>query len=207
MQQDRVTGEPGEKDGFRIRMATPDDAGALLAIYAPYVRDTAITFEWDVPGVEDFRARIAHTLERYPYLVAESADGRALGYAYAGPLHARKSYDWAVELSIYVALDEHGHGVGGALYGTLERLLVAMGVTSVTACIAYPPTTDDPHLTRASVEFHTHLGFEWVGRFHACAYKFDRWYDMVWMEKPVGTRPDRPLPLKTPAQVAGLLDR
>ena len=83
-----------------IRMATPDDAEALLAIYAPYVRDTAITFEWDVPSVEEFRARIAHTLERYPYLVAESAGGRALGYAYAGPLKERKAYDWACELSI-----------------------------------------------------------------------------------------------------------
>ena len=87
-----VQQEPGTAagEGPRIRMATPDDAEALLAIYAPYVRDTAITFEWDVPSVEDFRQRIAHTLERYPYLVAESTGGRALGYAYAGPLKERK---------------------------------------------------------------------------------------------------------------------
>ncbi len=107
-----VQQEPGTAAGEspRIRMATPDDAEALLAIYAPYVRDTAIAFEWDVPTVEEFRARIARTLERYPYLVAESAGGRALGYAYAGPFRERKAYDWACELSIYVARDARGCG-------------------------------------------------------------------------------------------------
>lgn len=195
------------REGTRIRMATPDDAERLLQIYAPYVRDTAITFEWDVPSMQDFRQRIAHTLERYPYLVAESADGRALGYAYAGPLKERKAYDWACELSIYVAQDAHGHGVGGALYATLERLLSAMGVTNLNACIGYPAAPDDPYLTRASVEFHTHLGFEWVGRFHGCGYKFGRWYDMVWMEKIVGDHPADACPLRPVSEVASPLGK
>lgn len=205
MVQENAGAAAGE--GTRIRMATPDDAERLLQIYAPYVRDTAITFEWDVPSVEDFRQRIARTLERYPYLVAESADGQALGYAYAGPLKERKAYDWACELSIYVAQDAHGHGVGAALYATLERLLSAMGVTNLNACIGYPAAPDDPYLTRASVEFHTHLGFEWVGRFHGCGYKFGRWYDMVWMEKIVGDHPADALPLRPVSQVAALLGK
>jgi L-amino acid N-acyltransferase YncA len=157
--------------------------------------------------VEDFRQRIARTLERYPYLVAESADGQALGYAYAGPLKERKAYDWACELSIYVAQDARGRGVGGALYATLKRLLSAMGVTNLNACIGYPAAPDDPYLTRASVEFHTHLGFEWVGRFHGCGYKFGRWYDMVWMEKIVGDHPSNALPLRPVSQVAALLGK
>jgi len=204
-----VQQEPGTAagEGPRIRMARPGDAEALLAIYAPYVRDTAITFEWDVPTVEEFRQRIAHTLERYPYLVAESAGGRALGYAYAGPLKERKAYDWACELSIYVAQDAHGRGVGGALYATLVHLLAAMGVTNLNACIGYPAAPDDPYLTRASVEFHAHLGFEWVGRFHGCGYKFGRWYDMVWMEKIVGGHPANACPLRPVSQVAALLGK
>ncbi len=205
MVQENAGAAAGE--GMCIRMATPDDAERLLQIYAPYVRDTAITFEWDVPSVEDFRQRIARMLERYPYLVAESADGQALGYAYAGPLKERKAYDWACELSIYVAQDARGRGVGGALYATLKRLLSAMGVTNLNACIGYPAAPDDPYLTRASVEFHTHLGFEWVGRFHGCGYKFGRWYDMVWMEKIVGDHPSNALPLRPVSQVAALLGK
>ena len=92
-----------------IRPATPDDAEALLSIYAPYVEQTAITFEYEVPSVEEFRDRIVHTLKLYPYLVAQretstnsNASTEIVGYAYAGPLHARAAYAWSVETSIYV---------------------------------------------------------------------------------------------------------
>ena len=90
-----------EKHDIRIRIATEDDAEALLAVYAPYVIKTAITFEYEVPTLEEFRGRIRHTLQKYPYLVAER-DGTILGYAYVGPFHERAAYDWAVETSIYV---------------------------------------------------------------------------------------------------------
>ena len=102
-----------------IRPASPEDAEALLSIYAPYVKHTAITFEYEVPSAEEFRKRIAHTLQHYPYLVAEreinssapdikdegncSACTEIAGYAYAGPLHARAAYAWSVETSIYVS--------------------------------------------------------------------------------------------------------
>ena len=79
-----------------IRTATVSDAQALLNIYAPYVEHTAITFEYDVPSVEEFASRIKHTLQKYPYLIAER-NGKLLGYAYAGPFHERPAYDWAVE--------------------------------------------------------------------------------------------------------------
>ena len=103
-----------------FRVARPEDAEALLAIYAPYVEETAITFEYEVPSVEAFRARIAHTLATYPYIVAVE-DEKIIGYAYVGRLHERAAYDWSVETSIYVARDRKRCGIGGQLYCELEK--------------------------------------------------------------------------------------
>ena len=80
-----------------IRPATSLDAAKLLAIYAPYVEKTTITFEYTVPTVAEFSQRVQQTLEKYPYLVAETKDGDLLGYAYAGAYNKRAAYDWAVE--------------------------------------------------------------------------------------------------------------
>ena len=167
-----------------IRQATTADAEALAAIYAPYVRDTAVSFELEPPSPEEFAGRIERTLARYPYLVAER-DGAIVGYAYAGPFKERAAYAASVELSVYVRADCRRGGVGGALYAALESRLVEMGATNLYACIAYP-LVEDEYLTYASVRFHERLGFEIVGRFHGCARKFGRTYDMVWMEKRVG---------------------
>ena len=125
-----------------IRPATLDDAEALLSIYAPYVEQTAITFEYEVPSVEEFRDRIVHTLKLYPYLVAQretstnsNASTEIVGYAYAGPLHARAAYAWSVETSIYVKKSEKKSGIGKALYSALEKVLAAQNITNVNACI------------------------------------------------------------------------
>ena len=218
-----------------FRVARPEDAEALLAIYAPYVEETAITFEYEVPSVEAFRARIAHTLATYPYIVAVEAqeanagtgrvDGASfsstpafgadavteahrtsehiIGYAYVGRLHERAAYDWSVETSIYVDRCARKHGLGRQLYERLEAILRAMNIISVNACIAYPGTMntaadsgvdidEDPYLNTNSPDFHAHLGYQLVGHFHACAYKFDRWYDMIWMEKWIAPHPAKP---------------
>ena len=184
----------------KIRQAKPEDAEALLAIYAPYVRDTAITFEYEAPSLEEFRARIRRVQERYPYLAAE-ADGVLVGYAYAGPFHARAAYDWAMETSIYVDRSKKRAGVGGRLYHALEESLKAQGILNLNACIAYPEREDE-HLTRDSVAFHEKLGYRMVGRFHDCGYKFGRWYDMVWMEKLLGSHPADPAPVRPFPSVA-----
>lgn len=180
-----------------IRPATPDDAEALLSIYAPYVEQTAITFEYEVPSVEEFRDRIVHTLKLYPYLVAQretstnsNASTEIVGYAYAGPLHARAAYAWSVETSIYVKKSEKKSGIGKALYSALEKVLAAQNITNVNACIA-SPETDDEYLNHNSIQFHQHLGYSMIGEFHKCAYKFGRWYNMVWMEKMIGEHQDR----------------
>lgn len=172
---------------MNLRIASPADAPALRAIYAPYVTDTAITFEYAVPTVEEFADRIRHTLERYPYLVAER-DGEILGYAYAGAFKTRAAYDWSVETSIYVRVDQKRTGVGRALYAALEDILRMQNILNVNACIAAPEQPDE-HLTRDSIAFHTRLGYRLVGEFHACGYKFGRWYNMVWMEKHLGPHP------------------
>lgn len=168
----------------QLRVAAPEDAAALVDIYAPYVRDTAITFEYDVPSVAEFAGRIAHVLEKFPYLVAEN-DGEIVGYAYAGAFHPRAAYQWCVEMSVYVKRDVRRMGVGRKLYDAMEAILKLQRLTNVEACIAVPGAPD-AHLTMDSVRFHEKMGYRMVGAFHQCGYKFDTWYDMVWMEKHIG---------------------
>lgn len=173
------------KANVRIRLACEEDAPVLAAIYAPYVRDTAITFEYEPPTIEEFARRMRSTLAFYPYVVAE-LEGKAVGYAYAGTFKARPAYDWAVETSIYVAQGQAGKGVGRALHDALERALQAQGVLNMYACIAVPNGADNETLTRNSEQFHAHLGYRLVGEFYRCGYKSGRWYNMVWMEKMIG---------------------
>lgn len=176
-----------------VRAASTDDAGALLEIYAPYVEETAISFEYEVPGLEEFRERIRNTLKKYPYLVAQDGD-EILGYAYTGPFVGRAAYGWAAETSIYLRRDRLKRGIGGKLYAVLEELSRAQHLISLNACIGYP-RAEDAHLTKNSVQFHAHLGYRLVGEFRSCGYKFGTWYDMVWMEKLLGEPPEKPSPV------------
>lgn len=178
---------------LKIRAVSEEDAGELAEIYRYYVENTAITYEWHVPSVEEFRGRIRHTLEKYPYLVAE-LDGRIVGYVYASPLHTRESFDWSVETSIYLAHDVRGHGIGNRLYKALEDTLRMQHITNLNACIAYPEHGDE-HLNTNSVEYHAHLGYHMIGKFHNCAYKFGQWSHMVWMEKMIAEHPKTPEPV------------
>ena len=176
-----------------IRAAAPDDAGELLEIYAPYVTKTAITFEYEIPALEEFRGRIADTLKKYPYLVAEH-EGRLIGYAYTHPFVGRAAYDRAVETSIYVREDQRKTGVGKKLYTALEAVSKAQNILNMNACIGYPET-EDPYLTKNSVQFHAHMGYRMVGEFYKCGYKFGTWYNMVWMEKIIGLHTPDPAPV------------
>ena len=167
-----------------IRVASSDDAQELLKIYAPYVEKTAITFEYDVPSVREFKRRIEHTLENYPYIVAECGD-EIIGYAYTGSFVGREAYNHSAETSIYVAENNRRGGVGRRLYEAIEEISAAQNIINLYACIGYPEVEDE-HLTMNSVEFHKHLGYKTVGCFKKCGRKFDTWYDMVWMEKIIG---------------------
>ena len=169
---------------MKIRSATVDDASRLLDIYAYYVESTAISFECEVPSLEEFTTRIANTLKRYPYIVAEE-DGEIWGFAYADVFKNRAAYDRSCEVSIYVERNARGKGYGRALYEELERRLKEAGTLNLYACIAHP-IEEDEYLSWDSERFHAHLGFKTVGEFHKCACKFGRFYNMIWMEKIVG---------------------
>ena len=177
-----------------IRIAEPRDAAELLRIYSHYVRHTAVSFEYEVPTEEEFAGRIRKVLERYPYLVAER-DGRIIGYAYAGRFQTRAAYQWSAEASIYIEKDQRRSGVGRALYTLLERILKAQNVTNLYAAVAAPADEPDPHLTRDSLAFHQRMGFRAAGEFKRCGRKFDRWYNMVWLEKNLGSHGEEQAPV------------
>ncbi len=168
-------------EGIEIREARVDDAREILGIYGYYVSRTAVSFEYDVPAEGEFRRRMAKTLEKYPYFVAVRGN-RIVGYTYAGPFIDRAAYQYAAEVTIYLAADERRRGVGRALYGALEAALQEMGVRNLYACIGFP-VAEDEYLTMDSARFHGRMGYVKCGQFHKCGYKFGRWYDMIWMEK------------------------
>lgn len=188
---------------MKIRIARPEDAAELLKIYAPYVEKTAITFEYDIPTLEDFQGRIRHTLERYPYLVAERDDA-IVGYAYAGAFNVRKAYDHAAEMTIYLAPDAQKMGLGRKLYTALEGVLRLQNVLNADACIGYPEVEDE-YLTKNSARFHEHLGYHLVGEFKGCGYKFGRWYNMIWMEKFLAPHTQNPAPFRPFPEIRDLL--
>lgn len=164
-----------------IRPATIEDAEMILRIYEHYILNTAVTFEYDTPTIEEFRTKIKQTLKKYPYLVAEK-DGKILGYAYAGEFKEREAYKFSVELSIYVDKDYKKRGLGRILYEKLEEELSNNGIKNLYACIA-TPCEEDKYLTFDSVYFHEHLGFKKVGELHKCGYKFKHWYNLFILEK------------------------
>ncbi|MCD7893377.1 MAG: N-acetyltransferase family protein [Erysipelotrichaceae bacterium] len=169
---------------MEIRTATINDAQELLNIYAYYVLNTAITFEYDVPTLDEFQNRITTILDKYPYIVA-TINNKIIGYAYANTFKARAAYDWSVEMTIYIDIHYQKQGIGKKLYMTMEELLKLQGITNINACITYPDKEDE-YVDKNSVQFHEHLGYKLVGQFHQCGYKFNHWYSMVWMEKMIG---------------------
>lgn len=182
-----------EQPNTYLRVARLDDAENLLKIYAPYVKKTAITFEYEVPTVAEFRKRMKKTLSRYPYLVAVK-DSNIVGYAYTSAFVGRAAYDWSAETTIYLQEDQHKTGIGRLLYQALEDISSVQHILNLNACIGYPEV-EDAYLTKNSAQFHTRLGYTLVGKFHKCGYKFGQWYNMIWMEKLLDKHPARPLPL------------
>ena len=178
---------------IKIRMATEEDAHALLAIYASYILKTGITFEYAVPTEIQFRDRIRHVLEKYPYLVAEK-NGEIVGYSYAKEFGERAAFSRSVETVLYLREDMRGGGIGRMLYAELERLLKKQNVTNMYAAVAYRETEDET-ITHASPCFHLAMGYEKKAHFTACGYKFGRWYDIIWYEKMISEHGNNPPPL------------
>lgn len=175
---------------MKIEKVKAEDAGELLAIYAPYVTETAVSFEYDVPSESEFRDRILKISSKYPYIKAVD-NNEILGYAYAACFKDRKAYDYSVEVTVYVKQDRRKAGVGRMLYNALEASLKAMGILNLNACIAVPKGEDE-YLSYDSFRFHEKMGFKLVGTFHDSGFKFNKWYDMIWMEKMIGEHCENP---------------
>ena len=169
-----------------IRVVTTDDAEEIRTVYAPYVIDTAVSFEYDVPTTEELKMRISNTLKKYPYLVATENDS-IVGYAYASSFHSREAYQHSAELSIYIKEEERRKGIGQKLYLKLEEMLLKQNVYTVHACISVPEGKDE-YLTNDSEKFHKKMGFKTVGKHELCGYKFGRWYSIIWMDKVIKER-------------------
>jgi phosphinothricin acetyltransferase len=175
----------------RLRAATPDDAAAVAAIYADYVGGSTITFELEPPNAEEMRARIEDAAGRYPWIVAEEADGTLAGYAYACPFRSRAAYRFAVETTVYLRAEATRQGLGSALYRPLLRTLEAQGYTQAIAAIALP--------NQASVRLHERLGFVHAGTYEQVGYKLGQWLDVGLWQRPLAaqrTEPPEPLPLQ-----------
>lgn len=170
-----------ENQNIKFRNATLKDAKQILKIYKYYVEKTAISFEWNVPSLKEFKLRMKNTMKKFPYIVAVQSE-KILGYSYVSAFKERKAYDWALETTIYLDSSERHHGVGKRLYFVMEEICKRMNILNLNACIGFPKK-DDEFLTKNSAQFHEHLGYKLVGEFHDCGYKFGRWYNMVWMEK------------------------
>lgn len=175
---------------IRIRLAEIGDAGAVLAVYAPYVRDTTVSFELRVPSVEEYAQRIAQGREHGTYLVVEMREGendawRIVGFATYGAFGHRAAYRWSAETSIYLDDSCTGKGVGAALLDCLERIMHASGIVTSEACICSENT--------GSIAFHQRYGYRICGEHRDCASKFGRWLSIQWLEKHLGPRDPDPV--------------
>lgn len=158
-----------------LRTATPDDAEAIAAIYAPIVAKTTISFELEPPSADEMRARIASTLQRLPWLVSLDGHGQVDGYVYAGKHRERAAYQWSVDTSAYVREDRRGKGVGRKLYERLFAELADLGYFQAFAGIALP--------NAASVGLHEAMGFEALGVYRNVGFKLGTWQDVGWWQK------------------------
>ena len=162
-----------------LRFAAPSDAAKLVEIYRPYVENTTVTFEYDVPSEDEFAARIRAFSTEFPFIVCE-LDGEAVGYAYAHKYGERFSFRFCAELSVYIAEDFRGKGIGRLLYGALIELLWLQGYKNLYALVAAP--------NPASFALHDAFGFKEVGRANGVGYKFGKWIDLVTLELIAGDK-------------------
>ena len=166
-------------------MATEADAEQIAAIYAPYVRDTPISFELVPPTAEQMAERVRTLTATYPWLLC--ADGtRVLGYAYAGRYRERPAYQWSIETTVYVHADAQRRGIGRALYTALLPIVAAQGFYNAYAVITVP--------SASSVGLHESFGFQPVGVCRGVGYKLGRWHDVGTWELALQPRPPAPVP-------------
>ena len=172
------TGAASHHPGWHIRIAGPEDANGVFAIYEPIVTATAISFETVPPSPDALADRIASANATHRWLVADKG-GHVAGYAYATSFRARHAYRYSVETSVYVHPQHQGRGIGAALYDKLFDELRDLGYYQAYAGITLP--------NDASVALHVRAGFRHIGTFPDVGFKFGRWHDVSWWHRPIQT--------------------
>lgn len=168
---------------YTMRMATLADAPDIYAIYEPYILNTAITFEYKPIPLEEFRLRMKKVLEQFPWLVCER-EGKIVGYAYCTRFKERAAFDWDCECSVYIDENEHRKGIASLLYEEMLELVRKQGYFTVYALIT------NSH--QSSIAFHERFGFTKVGVYEKTGYKFEKWWDLLVMEKRLRTFDEKP---------------
>ena len=169
--------------GLKVRIAVPDDAAAVAAIYAPHVDTGYASFEVQSPSASDMVARIRDISAVYPWLVAER-DGIVLGFAYASKHRERAAYQWSVDVAVYVAVQALRQGIGRQLYAELFKLLKKQGFYNAYAGITLP--------NPASVGLHEAMGFGLVGIYRNVGFKAGAWRDVGWWHLALQQHPPEP---------------
>ena len=167
-----------------IRLASSNDADSLLHIYSPFILNSGITQETNMPSLTEFKSRIENTLTERPWLVAE-INGTIAGYAYAGKHRERKGYQWCIEPSVYLHADFYGRNLALALYTALFDVLKIQGYVNAYAVITLPNMN--------SVSFHEKFGFRYLTTYKKIGYKLDQWHDVGWWEYQVNEHEAKPL--------------
>ena len=169
--------------GDSLRVAAKMDAAGMLEIYVPFILNSGITQETEVPTVEDFRERIISNLAERPWLVCE-IDNEIAGYAYAGKHRDRKGYQWCTEPSVYISEKYYGLGVANALYAALFDILKSQGYVNAYAVITLP--------NERSIAFHKKFGFEYLTTYKKIGYKLGQWHDVGWMQYEINSHRNGP---------------
>jgi phosphinothricin acetyltransferase len=173
-----------------IRVATKDDAAGMLEIYAPFILNSGITQETEIPSVEEFQKRIISNLAERPWLICE-INNEVAGYAYAGKHRDRKGYQWCTEPSVYISEKYHGLGIANAIYAALFDILKLQGYVNAYAVITLP--------NDRSIAFHKKFGFEYLTTYEKIGYKLGQWHDVGWMQYEINSHKENPAdPIKFP---------
>ena len=181
-----------KKENLIFRFATEEDAEKILKIYKPYIENTTITFEYEVPSVEEFKGRIKEVSEKYPYIVCECGN-KIAGYAYAYKIWTRAAYQWDTELSVYTDEKFYGNGIGKKLYKILIEILKLQNVVNVYGLVTYP--------NENSEKLHNYFGFKKAAYFENSGYKFGKWIGVTWFEKAINEHFDNPNPVRKISEI------
>jgi len=161
---------------FVLRPFSWSDVPAITAIYSHYVYNSVATFDIEAPGESFMAEKFGHIqAQGHPIVMAEGRDGKLLGYSYASVYRPRPAYRFTCENSVYCAPDAQGRGLGSAMMAEVITQSQAFGFKQMIAVITAEGA--------GSIRLHEKLGFRHIGRHEALGFKFDRWLDIVHMQK------------------------